>query len=156
MMKLSENLSLQEVIKSPTAIKFDIDNTPSRQEIQNLVYIAEHVFQPLRDHLAVPIYVSSGFRSKALNDRIGGSPTSQHRKGQALDLDAHVFGSTTNAEIFHFIRQYLDFDQLIWEFGTNLEPAWVHVSFVPPGRGHNRKEVLKAYKLDGSTKYAPW
>lgn len=98
----------------------------------------------------MPVAVSSGYRSNALNDLIGGSKRSQHSKGEALDLDADVYGGITNRQIFEYIRESLDYDQLIYEFGTDEEPAWVHVSYKSEG---NRREVLKAYKDNGQTKY---
>jgi len=149
-MMLSKNLSLVEATKSATAIKHGIANEPTPEHLQNLKDIAENVFQPIRDHFSMPIAVSSGYRSNALNELIGGSKRSQHSKGQALDLDADVYGGVTNREIFIYIKENLDYDQLIYEFGTDEEPAWVHVSY--KGRG-NRREVLKAYKDNGMTKY---
>jgi len=149
-MMLSKNLSLVEVMKSATAIKHGIANEPTPEHLQNLKDIAENVFQPIRDHFSMPIAVSSGYRSNALNELIGGSKRSQHCKGQAFDLDADVYGGVTNREIFEYIKNRLDFDQLIWEFGTDDEPAWVHVSYKSKG---NRREVLKAIKVNGHTKY---
>jgi len=149
-MMLSKNLSLVEVMKSATAIKHGIANEPTPEHLQNLKDIAENVFQPIRDHFSMPIAVSSGYRSNALNELIGGSKRSQHCKGQAFDLDADVYGGVTNREIFEYIKNRLDFDQLIWEFGTDNEPAWVHVSYKSKG---NRREVLKAIKVNGHTKY---
>ena len=98
-----------------------------------------------------PIAVTSGYRSRELNDAIGGSSRSQHCYGEALDLDADVYGVITNKDIFHYIQDNLNFDQLIWEFGTDEEPAWVHVSY--RRNGGNRKAVLKAIKKDGRTMY---
>ena len=119
--------------------------------MQNLKAIALNIFQPARNHFKKPIFVSSGYRSEDLNEKIGGSKTSQHSKGQALDLDAHTFGGLTNKELFDFISEHLEFDQIIWEFGTDEEPDWVHVSYV--SSGINRGESLKAYKANGITKY---
>lgn len=150
-MKLSKNLTLAEVLKSNTAIKYGIDNSPTDEHLENLEAIAQNVFQPLRDHFGKPIYVSSGYRSEALNERIGGSKTSQHSKGQALDLDAHVYGGLTNAQLFAYIAEWVVFDQLIWEFGDGTEPDWIHVSYVK--EGNNRGQKLAAYKKDGKTKY---
>lgn len=150
-MMLSKNLSLVEATKSATAIKHGIANEPTPEHLQSLKDIAENVFQPIRDHFSMPIAVSSGYRSNALNELIGGSSKkSQHCKGQAFDLDADVYGGVTNREIFEYIKNRLDFDQLIWEFGTDDEPAWVHVSYKSKG---NRREVLKAIKVNGHTKY---
>jgi hypothetical protein len=150
-MKLSNNLSLSEVIKSNTATRKGIDNNPTREHLEALEDIAENIFQPIREHFKVPIGISSGYRSEALNKAIGGSKTSQHSKGEALDLDADMFGKVTNKQIFEFIKENLVFDQLIWEFGNDNEPNWVHVSFTT--KRPNRMMILKAYKLKGRTKY---
>lgn len=153
-MMLTKNLSLAEVLKSATAIKFGLKNEPNEEQLGNLIAIAENVFQPLREHFDVPIMVTSGFRGEALNDLISGSSKSQHCKGQALDLDADYFGGLTNEEIFYYIKDYLDYDQLIWEFGNDEEPAWVHVSYV--SEKENRKQSLVAYHHNGRTKYKPF
>jgi hypothetical protein len=151
-MKLSENLTLAEVTKSTTAIKNGISNIPSDEHLDNLVDIAQKVFQPIRDYFGVPIAITSGYRSEALNKLIGGSLTSQHSKGEALDFDADVFGGVTNAEIFDYIIAELDFDQVIWEFGKDTQPDWVHVSYKSEG---NRRQVLQAYRWNGKTHYKP-
>jgi zinc D-Ala-D-Ala carboxypeptidase len=143
-MKLSKNLTLKEVTKSDTANRLGIDNTPEEFDIKNLRAIAEEVFQPLRDHFGVPLFVSSGFRSKKLNKAIGGSKYSQHMVGEALDIDADVYGRVTNRELFRFIKENLIFDQLIWEFGDDDTPNWVHVSY--KDKGQNRKQVKRAYR----------
>ena len=143
-MKLSKNLTLKEVTKSDTANRLGIDNTPEEFDIKNLRAIAEEVFQPLRDHFGVPLFVSSGFRSKKLNKAIGGSKYSQHMVGEALDIDADVYGRVTNRELFMFIKENLIFDQLIWEFGDDDTPNWVHVSY--KDKGQNRKQVKRAYR----------
>ena len=153
-MKLSKNLTLRECTRSITASRKGIDNTPKEKEIANLKQIAENVFQPLRDHFEVPIYVSSGYRSQQLNKAVGGSSVSQHCQGRALDLDADVFGGVTNAEIFHYIKDCLDFDQLIWELGDDTNPAWVHVSYNSPTE--NRGRVLRASRRSSATVYSPW
>jgi len=145
-MKLSKNLSLAEVTKSTTAKRLGIDNTPDDWTKENLRQVALNIFQPLRDAFGCPIYVSSGYRSAELNTAIGGSKRSQHVEGRALDLDADVFGRCTNSEIFRYILNNLTFDQLIWEFGDEDNPDWVHVSFVYDGI--NRGRCLKAYRDD--------
>jgi len=153
-MILSKNLSLAEATKSATAIKHGIANEPTQEHLQNLKLVAENVFQPIREHFGKPLAVSSGYRSEALNDLIGGSESSQHCKGQALDLDADTFGGFTNADVFYFIKENLDFDQLIWEFGTNENPDWVHVSYK---ESNNRGEILIAYKDERRrTRYKRW
>jgi hypothetical protein len=148
-MRLSKNLRLGEATKSATAIKHGINNKPSGEHLSNLIQIANKIFQPVRDHFNEPIIVSSGYRSKALNDLIGGASGSQHSKGQALDLD----GSVENAYIFEFIKNNLEFDQLIWEFGDEENPDWVHVSYKSE---NNRGEVLRAVRQSGRVIYKRW
>ena len=150
-MKLSNNLSVAEVTKSNTAKRCGISNEPTIEHLENLKAIALNIFQPARNYFKKPIFVSSGYRSEALNEKIGGSKKSQHSKGQALDLDAHIFGGLTNQQLFKFISDHTDFDQLIWEFGTDEEPDWVHVSYTSDRI--NRGEKLKAYKANNVTKY---
>ena len=150
-MKLSKNLSLAEVTKSITAKRLNIDNTPDEWVQQNLKAVAEHIFQPLRDACKCPIYVSSGYRSADLNVAIGGSVRSQHVEGRALDLDADVYGKCKNSEIFQYIRENLEFDQLIWEFGDKDNPDWVHVSYVHDGI--NRGRCLRACRDDKNKTY---
>lgn len=153
-MKLSDNLPLDEVIKSDTAMRLGIDNTPSEAIIENLKKTAQCVFQPIRDYFECPIFVSSGYRSKELNQVIGGSQTSEHCFGFALDLDQDNKNSpVTNAQIFYMISQYLDFNQLIWEFGNDDNPAWVHVSYQ---EGKNKRQILRAVRIDGKTTYLPF
>lgn len=149
-MKLTENLSLAEVTKSATAIRKGITNTPSATHLIALKEVSKNIFQPCREHFGKPLAVTSGYRSEALNEAINGSKNSQHSKGEALDLDADVFGGFSNAELFNYIKDHLDFDQLIWEFGNNNNPAWVHCSYKTQG---NRNEVLIAIKTNGKTTY---
>ena len=150
-MKLSDNLGLSEVIKSNTAIRKGIDNSPTDDHLESLEDIAKDIFQPLRNALGV-IYVSSGYRSEDLNKAIGGSRKSQHSKGEALDLDNdNKNGAASNTEIFNYIKDNLDFDQLIWEFGTDEKPDWVHVSYTT--KRSNRKEILRVRKINGKNKY---
>tara|TARA_R110001606_G_scaffold219342_2_gene367201 strand:- start:5812 stop:6261 length:450 start_codon:yes stop_codon:yes gene_type:complete len=146
-MKLSNNFSLAEMTRSSTATKKGIDNTPNSSQIENLLILCDNVLQPLRDALG-PIVISSGFRSVKLNTAIGGSSSSQHcaLKGAASDIDLGLL----NAKVFNYIKSNLIWDQLIWEFGSEDCPSWVHVSF---NEGHNRKQILKAIKKDGKTKY---
>jgi zinc D-Ala-D-Ala carboxypeptidase len=150
--QLSPNLSVNEVVRSSTAKRLGIDNTPSESELDNLKRIALNVFQPVRDHLRVPLYVSSGYRSPELNAAIGGSKSSQHMLGQALDIDCDVLGGVRNGELFHYIKDNLNFDQLIWEFGDEDNPDWVHVSYVDHTKNRNR--CLQAFRSeDGKTQY---
>jgi zinc D-Ala-D-Ala carboxypeptidase len=150
-MKLSKNLSLSELTKSNTAQRLGIDNSPTSEHITNLVKVANNVFQPIRDHFAAPIFISSGYRSEALNDAIGGSKTSQHSKGEAIDIDNDAVQYPTNRMIFDYINDHLEFDQLIWEFGDDSKPDWVHVSFTDQRK--NRKQLLRAIKEHGKTIY---
>lgn len=150
-MQLSKNLSLKEAIKSNTATRLGIDNKPEQWEINNLRAVAEKVFQPVRDHFGVPIGVSSGYRSKTLNKAIGGSKYSQHMIGEALDIDADIYGKVTNAEIFNYIKDNLEWDQMIWEFGDDDEPNWVHVSYKESG--FNRKQIKRAYRDEKGVYY---
>jgi len=143
-MKPSKNLSLAECLRSETAKRKGIKNEPHDDwVVENLRAVAEHIFQPLRDGLGVPIYVSSGYRHPDLNRAIGGSKRSQHMEGRALDLDADVYGRCTNAQIFNWIKNNLDFDQIVWEFGTEDNPDWVHVSYVSEDDNRNRCLVAK-------------
>jgi zinc D-Ala-D-Ala carboxypeptidase len=153
-MQLSKNLSLAEVIRSETAKRRGISNMPTPEHIENFKLLAEKVFQPIRDHFGVPIRISSGYRSKELNTAIGGSLSSQHCQGEAIDID--MDGTTvTNAEIFNYIKDNLNFDQLIWEFGTDTNPDWVHVSYDSAGK--QRKQILKAKRAaGGKTTYVPY
>lgn len=150
-MQLSKNLSLKEVIKSNTATSLGISNTPEDWEIKNLVAVAQNIFQPIRDHFGIPIGVSSGYRSKELNKAIGGSKYSQHMIGEALDIDADIHGGVTNAEIFNYVKNNLEWDQMIWEFGDDEQPDWVHISYKQMGK--NRKEVKRAYRDEKGVYY---
>lgn len=152
-MKISQHLNLAEVTRSDSAKRHGIDNTPTAEHLENFKLLADKVFEPIREHFKVPIFISSGYRSKALNSFIGGSASSQHCKGQAIDIDMDGGnGEVTNRMVFDFIKNKLDFDQLIWEFGTDFNPDWVHVSFVKSG---NRKQKLKALRSGGKTTYQP-
>jgi len=148
---ISEHISYKEGVYSRTATRLNIDNKPKDDQMQNMCLIAEEVFEPLRVWVGGPIKINSFFRSPELNKAIGGSTKSQHCHGQAIDLD-DTFGRATNAEMYEFIRKYLDFDQMIWEFGNEDNPDWVHVSYVSEDKNRNR--CLKAYKENGKTKYA--
>ena len=154
-MKLSEHLDLAEVTRSETAKRKGISNTPTPEHLENFKKLAKNIFEPIRKHFGVPIHISSGYRSKALNTAIGGSLTSQHCSGEAIDID--MDGSSngvTNKMVFEFIKSNLNFDQLIWEFGTKDAPDWVHVSFETSGK--QRKQILIAFKNGGKTAYKPY
>ena len=153
-MKLSNYVSLAEVTKSDTATRRGISNEPTPEHLENLKTICVEVFDKVRTHFGVPIYISSGYRSAALNKAIKGSKTSDHSLGRALDLDQDFRGNgVTNMEVFEFIKDNLEFDQLIYEFGTTKNPDWVHVGY---RKGDNRKQVLVAYKEGTKTKYKPY
>jgi len=150
-MKISHNVSYAEAIHSNTAKRRGIDNTPNPAQVENMKITAEKIFQPLREWVSGPIKINSFFRSPELNEKIGGSKTSQHCKGQAIDID-DVYGHKTNAEMYNWIKENLNFDQMIWEFGTDMNPNWVHISYV--SEEDNRNRCLKAYKDDmNRTKY---
>jgi zinc D-Ala-D-Ala carboxypeptidase len=149
-MVISEHLTLAELIRSESAKRNGISNMPTPEHIANLKELAENIFEPIRANFRTPILISSGYRSKELNAKIGGANTSQHSLGQAIDIDMDGTNyGVTNAEIFHFIKDKLPFDQLIWEFGNETNPDWVHCSYSE----RHRKEVLIAYKTNGSTHY---
>lgn len=139
-MNLSKNLTLLEATRSQTATRLKIDNSPSKVILERMVITANEVFQKIRNHYNKPIRVSSFYRCEKLNKAIGGSSSSQHMTGEAIDIQG--MNELTNAEIFNYIKNNLDFDQLIWEYGTIKEPAWVHVSYRSKSRGVNRKMVF--------------
>lgn len=154
-MQISKHLTLAEVTRSETAKRKGISNMPTEEHIKNFKLLAEKVFEPIREHFKVPIHISSGYRSKALNEAIGGSLSSQHCSGEAIDID--MDGSTngvTNVQVFNYIKDNLVFDQLIWEFGTKEAPDWVHVSYESSGK--QRKQILRAIKSNGKTSYEPY
>jgi hypothetical protein len=151
-MKISAHLDLSEVTRSETAKRKGISNMPTPEHLENFKKLAENIFEPIRKHFGVPIMISSGYRSKELNTAIGGSLTSQHCTGEAIDID--MDGSSngvTNKMVFDYAKTNLNFDQLIWEFGTNENPDWVHISFESTGK--QRKQILRAIKSGGKTAY---
>ena len=149
-MSISQHISYKEGVYSRTATRLGIKNEPNDEQMKNMLNIAQEVFEPLRMWVGGPIKINSFFRSPELNKAIGGSGKSQHCQGQAIDLD-DTFGRATNAEMFEFIKKHLDFDQIIWEFGDDENPDWVHVSYV--NEKENRNRCLKAYKEKGKTNY---
>jgi len=154
-MKLSEHLDLSEVTRSDSAKRKGISNEPTPEHLENFKKLAENIFEPIRKHFGVPIHLSSGYRSKALNAAIGGSATSQHCTGEAIDIDMDGSANgVSNKMVFDYIKANLNFDQLIWEFGTKDAPDWVHVSFESTGK--QRKQVLRAVKAGGKTSYQPY
>jgi hypothetical protein len=151
-MKLSEHLDLSEVIRSESAKRNGISNMPTEQHIANFKLLAEKVFEPIRNNFRCPIHISSGYRSIELNRAVKGSLTSQHCSGEAIDVDMDgTPNGVTNKMVFDFIKDNLEFDQLIWEFGTIENPDWLHVSYEITVR--QRKQVLKAIRINGSTQY---
>jgi len=147
---ISKHISYKEGVYSNTAIRRGIDNTPNEEQLDNMKLIAENIFEPLRQYVGGPIKINSFFRCPELNTAIGGSGKSQHCKGQAIDVD-DTLGVMTNAKMYYWIKENLNFDQMIWEFGDDDNPNWVHVSYVSPEENRNR--CLKAYKDKGKTKY---
>ncbi len=147
---ISKHVSYKEGVYSITATRLGIDNTPEDNQLHFMEIIAEKVFEPLREWVGGPIKINSFYRSPELNTAIGGSATSQHCKGQAIDID-DTFGKATNAEMFHWIKENLDFDQMIWEFGDDDNPNWVHISYVSEEKNRNR--CLRAHKTNGKTAY---
>ena len=148
---ISEHISYKESANSITAIRRGIDNTPNDEQLSNMELIAEKVFEPLRKWVGGPIKINSFFRSVKLNKAIGGSNKSQHCKGQAIDID-DTFGVVANSDMYNYIKNNLDFDQMIWEFGDDEEPNWVHVSYV--SKEDNRNRCLRASKNNGKTVYS--
>jgi hypothetical protein len=154
-MKLSKHLSLAEVTRSETAKRRGINNQPTAEHLENFKLLAEKVFDPIIEHFKVPIHISSGYRSKALNTAIKGSLSSQHCIGEAIDIDMDGSANgVTNTMVFNFIKDNLDFDQMIWEFGNSSKPDWVHVSY--KANGKQRKQILRAVKSAGKTSYIPY
>ena len=140
---ISKHISYKEGTNSITAIRRGIDNTPNDEQLDNMVLLAEKVFEPLRAWVGGPIKINSFFRCPQLNKAIGGSAKSQHCHGQAIDID-DTYGKVANSEMYNYIKNNLDFDQMIWEFGDDDNPAWVHVSYV--SEDENRRRCLKAFK----------
>jgi len=151
-MKLSEHLDLSEVTRSESAKRKGISNMPTEAHIANFKLLAEMIFEPIRNHFRCPIIISSGYRSKELNAAIGGSLTSQHCQGEAIDIDMDgTPNGVTNRMVFDYIKDNLEFDQLIYEFGDKENPDWVHVSYESSGK--QRKQILKAVRNNGKTSY---
>jgi len=152
MTTISEHVAYSEVIHSDTAKRLGISNIPNGGQTERIKTIAHKIFEPLRVALGVPIYISSCFRSEALNKVIGGAKGSQHLSGEAMDLDADKYGKTTNKAIFEYIKDNLEFDQLILEnVGGDGTGGWVHCSFTY--KHPNRNEILKMKVVDGKSTY---
>ena len=150
MENISKHISWHEGTYSRTGERRDLDNTPNKDQLKCMKEVAENLFEPLREWVGGGIKINSFFRGEPVNTAIGGSTRSQHMKGQAIDID-DTFGHKTNAEMYHYIKDNLDFDQMIWEFGTDKNPNWLHISWV--SHRPNRKKLTIAKKVDGRTKY---
>ena len=140
-MRISRNFTLEEYTRSMTAIRHGIDNTPPPMVVENILLLNENIIQLVRDHYGKIIIISSGYRCKKVNKKIGGAKNSQHMYGMAADLNGEE--DKDNRELFYTIKDRFDFDQLIWEFGNNEFPDWVHVSY---SLGNNRCQVLRAIR----------
>jgi len=152
---ISKHISEKEATKSITAMRLGLANTSDGNILSNMKAVAENIFEPLRKWVGGPIKINSFYRSEALNKAIGGASkngkqTSQHCFGYAMDID-DIYGHKTNAEMFNYIKENLNFDQMIWEFGDSTNPDWVHVSYVSDSVNRNR--ILKAVRDKGKTKY---
>jgi hypothetical protein len=146
-MNLSKHVTKQEFELSPTAIRLGIDNQMNEEQTTKAILLCVNVFEPIRAKVGHPIKINSGFRSAKLNKKIGGSTTSQHCKGEAMDLDLH------DKDIFEWIIKNITFDQLIWEGGNQHSADWFHISYKKDG---NRNEVLRMIKKQGQTLYVPY
>mgnify|MGYP002477970324 CR=1 FL=1 len=146
-MQLSKHLSRAEFERSDAATNYGINNEMNSGQLAKAIKLAENCFEPIREHLGKPIKVNSGYRSPAVNKRIGGATTSQHSLGEAIDLDLH------DRDLFEWIIDNVIFDQLIFEGGTEDVASWFHISY---REGRNRKEVLRMVKVAGRSKYLPY
>ena len=149
---ITRHVSYKEVIRSGTAKRKGIENTPTKRQLVRIRVLCREIFEPLREHLGVPVFLSSVFRSSELNQSLGGAGNSQHLadNGAAMDLDADIFRDTTNKEIGDFIRNTLIFDQLIYEDWQGDDYAWIHVSY---NEGENRNEVLVMERINQKPTY---
>jgi|TARA_R100001129_G_scaffold108018_1_gene73995 hypothetical protein len=150
MENISKHISWHEGTYSRTGERRDLDNTPNEEQLKCMKEVAENLFEPLREWVGGPIKINSFFRGEPVNTAIGGSRKSQHMKGQAIDID-DTFRHKTNAEMYYYIKDNLDFDQMIWEFGDDKNPNWLHISWV--SHRPNRKKLTIAKKVNGRTKY---
>jgi hypothetical protein len=150
MENISNHISYKEGTRSLTAIRLGLENKPNSYQLSNMIGVAKNIFEPLRAWVNDPIKVNSFFRSEELNKAIGGSSRSQHCEGRAIDID-DTYGHATNAEMFNWIKENLNFDQMIWEFGDDENPDWVHISWV--SEDQNRNRCLRAERINGKTTY---
>lgn len=146
---ISQYISLEEATHTATGLP----NVPTAEQLEAMRYVATKVFDRIREHFNKPLGINSFFRSHEVNKAVGGATLSQHTSGEAIDIDGKKYGSVLNSQIFHYIKDNLDYDQLIWEFGNEHEPSWVHVSLK---QGMNRRQILKATKRNGKTVYIPY
>jgi len=146
-MNLTLHVSVAEFERSDAAIKHGISNKMNEFEKERAIELCKNVFEPIRRYVGKPIKINSGFRSAALNKRIGGSKTSQHVLGEAMDLDLH------DRELFEWILDNIEFDQIIAEFPQGGKASWFHISY---RKGRNRKQALVATKQKGKTVYLPY
>jgi zinc D-Ala-D-Ala carboxypeptidase len=153
MEKVSKYVSYFEVTHSNQAKALKIGNIPNAEQLGNLKLVCTNIYDKVREHFRKPIGISSAYRSYELNQRIGGSKSSQHMEGKAIDVDGDIHGGISNKDIFDYIKKNCTFDQLIWEFGSENAPSWVHVSWNKNG---NRGQVLRAVKNGGRTVYQPF
>jgi len=152
-MKLTAHFDLSEFTRSESAKREGLDNTPTPEHLENIKILCEKVLEPIRLRFG-SINISSGYRGKMLNHFIGGAVNSDHCVGRAADIDMDDVGTgVTNTEIFNYIKDNLDYDQLIWEFGNKVRPDWVHVGY---RLGANRKQTLRATKVNGKSHYSPY
>lgn len=147
-MEISKYFKWEDSYKSTTAIRLGINNVPNANHAESLKLLFEKVIDRVKAEYP-SVFLSSVYRCSKLNIAIGGADNSQHCKGEAGDLDSEK----DNKVVFEFIRDHLEFDQLIWEFGTDSAPDWVHVSYKASG---NRKQILRAVKQKGKTVYIPF
>ena len=150
MNKISKHITYKEATRSATALRLGIENVPNEYELQNMEMVAKKVFEPLRKAIDAPIKINSFFRCEKLNKAIGGSSKSQHCQGRAIDID-DFYGHVSNAYMYYYIKDNLQFTELIWEFGDEYEPNWVHVA-IAPGR-EEEKNTKIARKVNGKTTY---
>lgn len=151
---ISKHISYADAIYSDTAKRKGIANIPGPVELVRMKILATRIYEPVVAYFGVKVYVSSFFRNVVLNKLIGGSKSSQHCLGEAMDIDADYYGKITNKQLFHYIKDNFEFDQLIWEYGTDSNPDWVHVSYTT--RKTNRKQALRTRRVNGKTTTEIW
>jgi hypothetical protein len=148
---ISKYCTYAEATKSDYAIRKGLNNTPNSEQLQNMANIATKIFDPVRDWLGKPLAISSFYRSPEVNKAIGGANSSQHCQGEAIDIDCDIFGHGSNGSLFRYIKENFVFDQLLWEYGDDNNPDWVHVSL--KREGVNRMQCLRVVKSGGKTNY---